>query len=154
MTPEQFEKIAEQVHQAWADEKVRQGFADHAYHPVTTVNPFVDRCGIHGCLMPNDASKHHDDMLPYADLAENIREYDRAAVRAVLAGIEAAGLTIVNTDRFRHMGHAVGLLNSMVLSGEQHSETRRSVPADKERARRVSDGRERNRIRERRNDSR
>jgi hypothetical protein len=95
MNAETFERIAEHVHIGWMQEKQRQGFADHVYHPVTTVNLFVDRCGIHGCLMPNEPNRHHDDMLPYADLAENVKEYDRATVRAVLAGIDAAGLKIV-----------------------------------------------------------
>lgn len=83
MDAETFERVAEQVHNAWAAEKQRQGFADH----VRT----IDDSG-RGCCTNE---KHHPDMLPYADLAENIKDYDRATVRAVLAGIDAAGLKVV-----------------------------------------------------------
>lgn len=48
------ETIAEAVHNAWLEEKKKQGITDHP------------------------------DMLPYKSLAENIKEYDRATAKAVI----------------------------------------------------------------------
>lgn len=48
------ETIAEAVHNAWWDEKKKQGVSNHP------------------------------DMIPYNDLAENIKEYDRVTARAVI----------------------------------------------------------------------
>lgn len=73
------ETLSDHVHQAWMKEKLRQGFADHPRS--------VDESG-RGCCT---AEMHHTDMLPYADLPESIKDYDRVTVRAVLAGIESAG---------------------------------------------------------------
>jgi hypothetical protein len=85
---ETFEQIAEHVHRRWAAEKQRQGFADHIFEEQTASDAI--HCGRCGRLWSN----HHPDMLPYAELAENVKEYDRATVRAVLAGIEAAGYLV------------------------------------------------------------
>ena len=74
-----------------------------------------------------DGLKHHTDMLPYADLAENVKDYDRATVRAVLSGIAAAGYVIVTVDGLRTIRAAVALLNSMVLCGEEHSDSSRAA---------------------------
>lgn len=51
---EQFEQICEAVHNGWWDEKKRQGVADHP------------------------------DMIPYDELAEDVKEYDRVTVRRVM----------------------------------------------------------------------
>jgi hypothetical protein len=87
MNAETFEQIAEHVHIGWMHEKQRQGFASHT----------IDRCPetLHRGQCSVQEAKHHPDMLSYAELAENVKEYDRVTVRAVLAGIEAAGLKIV-----------------------------------------------------------
>lgn len=102
MDADTLEKIAAAVHRSWTDEKVRQGFADHVLDPKPTAETFTGSDGglfigtVTSCARcPLYQDKHHADMLPYADLAENVREYDRATVRAVLAGIEAAGLMVV-----------------------------------------------------------
>lgn len=78
------EYLAERSHIGWMEEKQRQGFADHTW----------DTPG-HGQNCWMGRSRHHPDMLPYADLAENIKDYDRKTVDGVLAGIEAAGYRIV-----------------------------------------------------------
>lgn len=54
MTDEKLEKIAEAVHNAWWQEKIKQGVTDHP------------------------------DMLPYSELSEEVKEYDRVTARAVL----------------------------------------------------------------------
>ena len=56
---DEFEKICEAVHNGWWEEKKRQGIDDHP------------------------------DMLPYQELPENVKEYDRVTVRRVL---EALGI--------------------------------------------------------------
>lgn len=94
MTPEQFEAIAEQVHIGWMQEKQRQGFAAHAW---MAISDKPDACAalphfMEPCALPKH--RHHNDMLPYADLAEHVKEYDRVTVRAVLAGIDATGLCV------------------------------------------------------------
>ena len=61
MTDNIFEQICEQVHNAWWEEKKRQGVTDHP------------------------------DMLPYNDLSEEVKEYDRATVRAVLNAMDLLG---------------------------------------------------------------
>lgn len=109
------EVLAERSHIGWMKEKQAQGFADHART--------VDASG-HGCCTKE---LHHPDMLPYADLAESVKEYDRATVRGVLDGIAEAGYVIVTRDGLRQMGDAVALLNSMVLSGEDHSDRSRAA---------------------------
>ena len=48
------ENVAEAVHNAWWKEKLRQGCANHP------------------------------DMVPYGELPENVKEYDRATARAVI----------------------------------------------------------------------
>jgi hypothetical protein len=95
MTPEQFERIAEQVHIGWMLEKQRQGFADHAWKPQMSLKRETGWCAAYSGDCNKGRDKHHADMLPYAELAENIKEYDRATVRAVFAGIEKAGLQVV-----------------------------------------------------------
>lgn len=62
---EEFERICEAVHNGWWEEKKRQGVTDHP------------------------------DMIPYGELAESVKEYDRETVRRVLdaLGIQQAGCT-------------------------------------------------------------
>lgn len=79
------EAIAEKVHEAWRAEKQRQGFADHVLaryeSPRWKAEMLSKPCA--SCDVGRD--KHHTDMLPYADLPEHVKEYDRVTVRAVLA---------------------------------------------------------------------
>ncbi len=55
---ELLEIIAEAVHNAWWEEKQKQGVTDHP------------------------------DMLPYNELAENVKEYDRVTARAVIKTLQ------------------------------------------------------------------
>jgi len=70
------ELLAEKVHNAWWLEKIKQDF-----HP-----PIICPKGDGGELPSCDFC--HTDMIPYADLAENIKDYDRVTVRTVLASIK------------------------------------------------------------------
>ena len=58
------EILSEKVHNAWMEEKKAQGF---------TYGEKYD-----------DMNKKHPDMLPYKELSEKVKEYDRVTVRAVL----------------------------------------------------------------------
>ena len=58
------EKLSEKVHNAWMKEKKLQGF---------TYGEKYD-----------DVNKKHPDLLPYEALKEEVKEYDRVTVRAVL----------------------------------------------------------------------
>lgn len=60
LTEERFEGICEAVHNGWWDEKIRQGVTDHP------------------------------DMKPYAELSEEVKEYDRVTVRRVLDAMGVA----------------------------------------------------------------
>lgn len=64
---DEFEKICEAVHNEWWEEKKRQGIDDHL------------------------------DMLPYQELPENVKEYDRVTVRRVL---EALGIKYPRKPHF------------------------------------------------------
>lgn len=57
MEKEIIEYLSEKVHEAWQEEKHKQGVYNH----------------------PDD--------IPYSKLAENIKEYDRATVRSVLKAL-------------------------------------------------------------------
>ena len=66
------EQLAEKVHDAWWEVKKEGGF--HAPNDC----PHDQKC-----------EKCHGDMIPYNDLADEIKEYDRVTVRCVLAAQEA-----------------------------------------------------------------
>jgi adenylate cyclase len=81
------EHMAEAIHLAWMAEKHRQGYADHPW-------PLDWRIGVdHACGL--SATRHHPDMLPYADLAENVKAYDRVTARAALTAVMQAGYRLV-----------------------------------------------------------
>ena len=82
------EQLSAEVHNAWWDEKKKQGF--HAplncphRAPTNEYGKFEAVC-----------EKCHTDMYPYEELAENIKEYDRVTVRACLKAIEGCGYEVV-----------------------------------------------------------
>jgi hypothetical protein len=90
------ELLAEDSHKGWAEEKQRQGYADHVFRFVGRTRHGEEFCGADGCFKPK--AKHHTDMLPYAELPEHIKEYDRVTVRGVLAGIARHGYRLVKAD--------------------------------------------------------
>lgn len=96
MDADLIEQLSEKVHASWMAEKVRQGFADHVW---ASDGERGEMRGCRVCIAGRDYFRsyamHHTHMLPYADLPEHVREYDRVTVRAVLAAIEAAGSEIV-----------------------------------------------------------
>lgn len=76
---QKIEFLSEQVHNAWWEEKKRQGFhapIDCQYHDDFWEGKFEKSC-----------DHCHTDMYPYYELPEHIKEYDRVTVRTVLAAI-------------------------------------------------------------------
>lgn len=80
--------VGRAVHEGWAAEKIKQGFADHAYRDCLAGPNCEDAC-LHRCSIPKD--KHHTDMLDFDDLAPHIQEYDwQTGIIAYRMGYEAA----------------------------------------------------------------
>jgi hypothetical protein len=89
------ELIAEEVHKAWMKEKIEQGFHapmvckyyDLAFKEINLLNHS------NNFIVPDPFKKYcekcHTDLYPYSELPENIKEYDRVTVRAVLNAIES-----------------------------------------------------------------
>lgn len=78
---------AEAVHLAWMATKLSHGFADH---PLTPYNgdPTSVFCAKSGCILGR--YKHHTDMIPFAELSDEIKAYDYATALAVFKlGYEA-----------------------------------------------------------------
>lgn len=86
------EEVASGVHDAWCDEKKKQGFhppyeckskeasvahtqymKSYGYYEFPKFHKFCDKC--------------HPDMYPYEQLPENIKDYYRVTVSAVLKAI-------------------------------------------------------------------
>jgi|SRR5687767_1771786 len=72
------ERLAEHVHDAWAAGRMADGW---------TWGPQRD-----------GAAKRHPGLVPYAQLSEAEKEYDRATVRTALLGILANGFEIRRID--------------------------------------------------------
>jgi ryanodine receptor 2 len=68
------EKLAEHAHDVWAAQRLAQGW---------TLGPARD-----------DATKKHPCLVPYADLPETEKEYDRQAALGTLKAILALGYAI------------------------------------------------------------
>src|SRR5579862_8769074 len=68
------EQLAQNAHEVWAQQRIADGW---------TPGPRRD-----------DARKEHPCLVPYAQLPESEKAYDRAVVRSVLTGILALGYTL------------------------------------------------------------
>jgi hypothetical protein len=73
------EKLAENTHDVWARRRIAEGWT-------------------HGAER-DDAAKKHPDIVPYAELSESEREYDRQTAIEVLKAIVALGYEIVRRQR-------------------------------------------------------
>lgn len=80
------EKLSEAVHDAWWEEKRKQGF--HA--PANCVNADPDNPIFSFNKFQKYCDKCHTDMYPYEELPENVKEYDRVTVRTVLKALGEA----------------------------------------------------------------
>lgn len=68
------ERLAENAHEIWAAKRMADGW---------TYGPQRD-----------DAAKHHPDLVPYAELTEGEKDYDRKMVEGALKAILALGYRI------------------------------------------------------------
>ena len=83
------ETIASNVHDSWWEEKKKQGF--HAPKDCKSQNA-LDLCKhIEFYKFNTFCDKCHTDMYPYDELPENIKDYDRVTVDAVLSAIKKIG---------------------------------------------------------------
>lgn len=86
---ELIEQLSAEVHNAWWEEKKKQGF--HA--PVEcSVFPTSDTLEL--IRFKKRCANCHPDMYPYEELAENIKDYDRVMVRTCLSAIKNAGYDV------------------------------------------------------------
>ena len=69
------ERLAENVHATWAEKRLAEGWR---YGPER-----------------NDAGKEHPCLVPYDQLPEEERDYDRATARAVIDALLAEGYEII-----------------------------------------------------------
>jgi hypothetical protein len=72
------EKLAENAHEVWAKQRFEQGW---------THGPRRD-----------DSARKHPCLVPYADLPDEEKEYDRATAMQTLKVILSLGYTIVKTS--------------------------------------------------------
>ena len=68
------EKLAENTHDVWAQQRIGQGWT---YGEVR-----------------DDAKKHHPDLVPYLELSESEKEYDRNTALETLKAILSLGYDI------------------------------------------------------------
>lgn len=68
------EKLAEHNHDVWSQGRIDEGWT-------------------HGAQR-DDSAKTHPDLVPYGDLTESEKEYDRNSVRETLKAIVALGFKI------------------------------------------------------------
>lgn len=102
MPNELLERLAEEVHNSWWDERKRQGFVD----------PIPGPCPLCGGEQVMDSEKTklfcyqghtyrtHKDMMPYSELEDWCKEYDRATVRGVVSALNKMGIELTNKQGF------------------------------------------------------
>jgi hypothetical protein len=69
------ERIAENVHEVWAQARLEEGYT---YGPVR-----------------DDVRKTHPGLVPYAQLSETEKDYDRRTALSTLRLIQKEGFTII-----------------------------------------------------------
>lgn len=72
--PEEIEELARMEHERWAAERLRAGWV---------AGPERD-----------DARRVHPDLVPYDELSEQVRDYDRDAVRGIVGILAEAGFAV------------------------------------------------------------
>lgn len=92
------EQMAEKVHDAWAEEKKRQGFHHPDDCPTDGKIKGVLPVWKFGAKKPGyeefDCPKCHKDMKPYAELSENVKHLDRRMVIKFEILLEELGYAI------------------------------------------------------------
>lgn len=96
MNNDNIELISEEVHNAWMKEKRDQGFHNPDECQSKNHKGFLNTnwqnqerlTDMHNPKFYKWCDKCHTDLYPYDELPENIKEYDRVTVRAVLSAME------------------------------------------------------------------
>ncbi len=81
------EFLSEKVHNSWWEEKKNQGFHAPLKCPKAKSLPAENMDEYRDIVLKEHCEKCHPDMYEYKSLPENIKEYDRATVRAVLSAL-------------------------------------------------------------------
>lgn len=82
------EPLSAKVHEAWWEEKKSQGFHPPTEHKENAnFNHVRDK-------FTKICDECHADMYPYDELPENIKDYDRVTVKAVLGALDSLGYSI------------------------------------------------------------
>ncbi len=78
------EFASEKVHNAWMEEKLKQGF-----HAPNDCSRKITNAQVKRTLpkFNKHCDKCHTDLYPYSELPENIKDYDRVTVIAVLNAV-------------------------------------------------------------------
>ncbi|NIV11753.1 MAG: hypothetical protein GWN62_10875 [Aliifodinibius sp.] len=79
------EKLSSKVHDAWWEEKKKQGFHSPADCKKNVLIQFVDPPP--AAFRTKHCDKCHTDMYPYDELPENVKDYDRVTVKTVLGAL-------------------------------------------------------------------
>jgi len=82
------ERIAEEVHNGWWEEKKKQGFHAPIDCPHAVPLPAVGKEESEELYFEKHCPDCHTDMIPYESLPDHVKEYDRVTVRAVLNAIQ------------------------------------------------------------------
>lgn len=119
------EKLSEEVHNAWWEEKKRQGFhapleckSDNRKSYIDSPQTGKDRFDDAGfnAKFYKWCDRCHADMYPYEELPENIKEYDRVTVR-----------TIVGTKVFTEILKALGQSKQAILTAFREEQTQEGM---------------------------
>lgn len=90
------ELISEEVHNAWMEEKIKQGFhnpddcrsSNHLSFMNTDCKNQERLTDLHNPKFYKWCDKCHTDLYPYDELPDNIKEYDRVTVNAVINAMD------------------------------------------------------------------
>lgn len=94
------EQLSEKVHNAWTKEKLNQGFhspndcesSNHKSFRDTDWRNQERLADFYNPKFYKWCDKCHPDLYPYEELPENIKEYDRVTVKAVISAIDELNL--------------------------------------------------------------
>lgn len=103
------ETLAEAVHESWAAQRRADGWR------------YVPR--------RDDARKEHPGLLPYADLPESEKQYDRQTVRGVLRALAALGYQVSRPSRVAWLPRAQGRIREPGLIARWNRELEEAFPA-------------------------
>lgn len=82
------ELIASKVHDAWWEEKKKNGFHAPVDCPDARPLPAIGELERRELAFEKHCDKCHPDMYPYNELSEGVKEYDRKTVETVYNAIK------------------------------------------------------------------